>query len=199
MENKFCYELENVENYELAKRDNFKGWVIHHRLETHFSDGSIRPNKCNITVDELKELDMYYNRPADELIFMKKSEHIKLHCLLNTNFKPLYGNKHTLGFHPSAESKAKMSKAAKNVVHTQEWNKKVSESQKKYWDNVSSEEREKRAKIDSEAQKKWWAEHPEAKVKSEETRRRMSEAAKKREAAKRLARARTQTQENCEE
>ena len=132
MENKFCYELENVENYELAKRDNFKGWVIHHRLETHFSDGSIRPNKCNITVDELKELDMYYNRPADELIFMKKSEHIKLHCLLNTNFKPLYGNKHTLGFHPSAESKAKMSKAAKNVVHTQEWNKKVSESQKKY-------------------------------------------------------------------
>ena len=196
---KFCYELDKIENYELAKSENFIGWVLHHRLETHFSNGELRPKHCNITVKELKSLDMYYNRPANELIFMRKSEHRKLHCLLDSNFKPQFGNQHTKGFHPSAESRAKMSKAAKNVVHTQEWNKKVGESQKKYWDNVSSEERANRAKIDSEAQKKWWAEHPEAKVKSEETRRRMSEAAKKREAAKRLAKARTQTQENCEE
>ena len=36
---RYCKDYENIENYELAKKDNFKGWVIHHRLETHTSDG----------------------------------------------------------------------------------------------------------------------------------------------------------------
>ena len=26
-------DLSKIENYELAKADNFKGWHIHHRLE----------------------------------------------------------------------------------------------------------------------------------------------------------------------
>ena len=28
-----CEDISKIENYELAKRDNFRGWVIHHRLE----------------------------------------------------------------------------------------------------------------------------------------------------------------------
>ena len=51
---------------EKAKADNFIGWDRHHRLETHNSDGERR--LVNLTVDELKALDMYYNRPAEELI-----------------------------------------------------------------------------------------------------------------------------------
>ena len=75
----FCIpeEIERIENYELAKKDNFKGWCIHHRLETHNSDGEKR--LVNLSMAELKALDMYYNRPANELIFLTKSEHTKLH------------------------------------------------------------------------------------------------------------------------
>ena len=29
----YCKEYQKIENYELAKADNFKGWEIHHRLE----------------------------------------------------------------------------------------------------------------------------------------------------------------------
>lgn len=70
-------EKEQIDNYELALKDDFKGWTIHHRLETHNSDGELRP--VSITADELKALNMYYNRPASELIFLTRSEHMKLH------------------------------------------------------------------------------------------------------------------------
>lgn len=75
----FCIpeEIEQIENYELAKADNFNGWCIHHRLETHNSDGEKR--LVNLTRTELKALDMYYNRPSNELIFLTNSEHAKLH------------------------------------------------------------------------------------------------------------------------
>lgn len=75
---KYCCEsLENVENYEKAKADNFKGWHCHHRLETHTSDGEKRP--VDISMKELKALGMYWRRPANELLFIKDAEHIKLH------------------------------------------------------------------------------------------------------------------------
>lgn len=75
--NPFCMEYEKIENYEKAKADNFIGWDRHHRLETHNSDGERR--LVNLTVDELKALDMYYNRPAEELIWLKHDDHKKLH------------------------------------------------------------------------------------------------------------------------
>lgn len=70
-------EIEQIENYELAKESNFNGWHIHHRLETHNSDGEKR--LVYLSREELIALDMYYNRPANELIFLTKSEHMKLH------------------------------------------------------------------------------------------------------------------------
>lgn len=79
--NTFAYcipeQIEQIENYELAEKDNFNGWDIHHRLETHNSDGQRR--LVNISVAELIALDMYYNRPANELVFLTNSEHTKLH------------------------------------------------------------------------------------------------------------------------
>lgn len=72
-----CEDICQIENYELAKKDNFIGWDIHHRLETHNSDGIRR--SVDITRKELMKLGVYYNRPASELIFMKSSEHCKLH------------------------------------------------------------------------------------------------------------------------
>lgn len=70
-------EIEQIENYEAAKKDNFNGWHIHHRLETHNSDGEKR--LVNLSRAELIALEVYYNRPANELIFLTASEHQKIH------------------------------------------------------------------------------------------------------------------------
>ena len=70
-------QIEQIENYQFAKKVNFDGWDIHHRLETHNSDGEKR--LVNLSKAELIALDMYYNRPANELVFLTKSEHMKLH------------------------------------------------------------------------------------------------------------------------
>ena len=49
---RYCKDYENIENYEKAKADDFKNWEVHHRLETHNSDGERR--LVDITADELK-------------------------------------------------------------------------------------------------------------------------------------------------
>ena len=105
----YCKDYTNVENYEAAKKDNFKGWHCHHRLETHTSDGKRR--EVDITKDELRALGMYYNRPANELIFMKHSEHSSLHK-------------------PSEETKNKISKANKGKHISEESRRKISEARK---------------------------------------------------------------------
>lgn len=64
-----------IENYYIALQDNFKGWDCHHRLELH-PDGSVR-----FTHYSLKKLNLYYNRPASELIFLRSEEHTRLHHL----------------------------------------------------------------------------------------------------------------------
>jgi hypothetical protein len=88
----YCSDTENVENYELAKVDDFIGWDVHHRLETHNSDGERRP--VDLSRAELIALGTYYDRPASELIFLKHGDHISLH----KNGKPM-----------SAETRAKLS------------------------------------------------------------------------------------------
>ena len=72
----FCIpeQIEQIENYELAKADNFKGWCIHHRLECVETGAEV-----NCSKEALIDLNLYYNRPANELIFLTTSEHSKLH------------------------------------------------------------------------------------------------------------------------
>lgn len=70
---RYCNEDKSlIENYELAKADNFKGWCIHHKLE-HPSDD------IWVSIQELIDKNLYYNRPASELIFMRLSDHTALH------------------------------------------------------------------------------------------------------------------------
>lgn len=73
----FCVETEwtLIENYELAKADNFKGWDCHHRLELH-PDNSVR-----FTKKSLQDLNLYYNRPASELIFLTHADHTRIHTI----------------------------------------------------------------------------------------------------------------------
>ena len=70
---KICKEIEHVENYNQAAQDDFCGWILHHRLELTLE------NEHAHTAEDLIRLNMYYDRPYFELIFLKRSEHTKLH------------------------------------------------------------------------------------------------------------------------
>ena len=125
---RYCKEPENIENYQKAKADNFKGWDCHHRLETHNSDGERR--LVDITVAELQALGMYYNRPPEELIFLRKGEHTALRKVSDSTKKKLSdigkgrpkpeearrkmkGNKNALGHSVSDEARKRMSESHK--------------------------------------------------------------------------------------
>ncbi len=144
---KYCKEPEKIENYEKAAADNFKDWEVHHRLETHNSDGERR--LVDISYKELKALGMYYNRPSSELIFLTRSEHNTLHRIgkqlseetrnkmreakkgryIGEN-NPMYGKKH------SDEALRKMSEAHNGKHPSVETRKKLSEANKgKHWFN----------------------------------------------------------------
>lgn len=73
----FCENYKSIENYDKAIADDSQTWICHHRLETHNSDG--KPRMAALSSAELKALDMYFNRPPEELIFVTKSEHAKIH------------------------------------------------------------------------------------------------------------------------
>ena len=126
---KYCTEPEKIENYEKALADNFKGWHCHHRLQTWTSDGERR--LIDITMEELKALDMYYNRPAEELIFMTDEEHGMLHNkgkhIREDN--PFYGKRH------SEKTRKQMSVAHKGKPGpnkgkhlSEEWKNKIGEA-----------------------------------------------------------------------
>ena len=122
----FCSEpLELVENYQQAKADNFAGWCIHHRLE-------IQPDGTRVSRQELKDKNLYYGRPASELVFMKVGEHSALHSTGNTNMK---------GRTLSAETRKKLSESLIGRTLSEEHRKKLSMSFKglykgtRWWNN----------------------------------------------------------------
>lgn len=84
MPRKLTTNKELVENYELAKADNFKGWALHHRLETHKYKDRSRTEWVEreelITRSMLIAFGVYYNRPPEELIWLKDTEHKKIHA-----------------------------------------------------------------------------------------------------------------------
>lgn len=67
---KYCIqgEFHLIENYDKALKDDFIGWDLHHRFEEQ-----------GYTYKELKKQNLYYNRPASELIFLTHAEHTALH------------------------------------------------------------------------------------------------------------------------
>lgn len=64
----YCREnITKIKNYDLAIADNTQMWDCHHI------------NGLTFTRKELKKMKMYFHRPANELIFLTKTEHKKLH------------------------------------------------------------------------------------------------------------------------
>ena len=87
----FCKEdISLIENYEIAVSSKTI-YDCHHRREID----------DNLSRTELIKLDLYYNRPASELVFIEHREHQKLH---NSGERhPNYGK------HLSAETRYKIS------------------------------------------------------------------------------------------
>ena len=124
----FCSEpLYHIENYYRAVTDKTQTWHCHHKLEI-----SLQRSK-----KELIELNLYYNRPANELIFMTPQEHYALHhsqpsfrtALKEANSRP--------------ETRAKRSAAMKEVSNRPEMKARISAALKEA--NSRPETRAKRS------------------------------------------------------
>lgn len=122
-----------IENYELAKADNFKGWVLHHRLEFDLEGNEVH------TPESLNRLGMYYNRPYFELIYLTRSEHNRIHRLnkkLSQETKNKLSKAHigkstwNKGISPSQDTKDKITNTLKGHTLTQEHKDNVSKALK---------------------------------------------------------------------
>ena len=154
----YCKCYEKIENYEKAKADGFKGWQCHHRLETHFASGERRP--VDITKEELIALGMYYHRPAEELIFLRRVEHVTLHHK---------------GKQLTEEHKRKISETKKGKPKSEEHKRKMSEARK---GKRLGRDNPFYGKTHSEESKKKMSEAKKGKQLTEETKKKLSEARK---------------------
>ena len=126
-----CEDISNIENYDEAVADTKRIWHCHHRRE-------IQDGITIWTPAELKKVGQYYNRPANELIFLTSSEHNRIHnlsmsdttrkklatSLTNRNNSRVYT---TL----SEETRKKISAAQKGKKRTEETRRKISEARKR--------------------------------------------------------------------
>ena len=71
-----CEDITLIENYDKAIADTTQTWQIHHRDEIRTLPSGVIVYR---TQQELIENGRYYNCPANELIFLTKSVHCKLH------------------------------------------------------------------------------------------------------------------------
>lgn len=119
-----CEDISNIENYEKAMNSP-ETWECHHRMVTHRRNG--KPRKYRLSTELLKDWNVYYKRPADELIFLTHKDHAKLH------------NAENKGKSFSEEHKSKISEAKKGKKRkpfSEEWKRNISEVQKgTHWYN----------------------------------------------------------------
>ena len=125
---RYCTDpLDKIEHYEEALAEGFKCWCIHHRRE-------IKPDGTRVSRQELKDNGLYYDRPANELVFMRLGEHRSLHNI---------GNKFCLGYHHSEDHRRKNSLAHRGKHNSAEHRKKIAEANcgMLWWNNGISNKR----------------------------------------------------------
>ena len=110
-----CEDISLIENYDKAINDTTQVWDCHHKLE-------IRDNK-SYSKKEMMNQGLYYNRPANELMFLTRSEHMKLH------YPYLKYNEKT------DEIKQKISNTLKGKPKSEETKRKIAETLKKRFTN----------------------------------------------------------------
>lgn len=88
---RYCREdISKIENYEKAKYDLYCTWYCHHRDEIKTLPSGIKVLR---TLADLVEADRYFNCPANELIFLTPTEHIRIHQQAGT-YKKIKISKH---------------------------------------------------------------------------------------------------------
>ena len=107
-------DLSLIENYDKAISDSNQTWDCHHRREI------TTPRK------ELIEIGEYYNRPAIELIFLTRNEHMAIHASLFFKGKPSWNKGRRL----TNEHKRQISKALKGHTLSEEARRKIAEGNK---------------------------------------------------------------------
>ena len=89
MAKRYCSDdISLIENYSEAISDEKRMWDTHHRRECD-SEG-----RTLFTHKQLKEMNLYFNRPASELIFVTKSMHSKLHREMCEKHGKIWGKKY---------------------------------------------------------------------------------------------------------
>lgn len=122
-----CEDISLIENYDKAINDKTQVWHCHHKAET-LPCGRFSRN-------DLKKFNLYYNRPANELIFLRPKDHKKLHQLGKKRSEEVCRkiSESLKGKTHSKESKKKMSKSHKGIKrgsHSEESKLKISKSLK---------------------------------------------------------------------
>lgn len=149
-----CSDYKNIENYEIAVSSEEK-YHLHHKLE-------IQDDKV-LSRQTLKEMDLYFHRPSNELIFLTETEHRKLHGKYITDEKRQLLSLNNLGHIISEETKQKISQANKGkpaynkgIPMNEETKLKLSIAKTGTKLNISDEERKRR----SDLIKEYMATHP---------------------------------------
>lgn len=120
-----CENISNIYGYAEAVADKTQTWDLHHCIGLAYSK------------QELIDMGLYYNQPAEYLMFvtrkqhkhlhhkfMREDEHIKRSNAVKGAKNPNYGVKY------SPERLKQMSKAMKGFRHTEESKRKISEGHK---------------------------------------------------------------------
>lgn len=112
-----CEDIALIENYHQAIADQTRMWDIHHRNECD-DEG-----KTLFTHKQLKEMNLYYNRPASELMFVTRSMHWKLHREIYENRGKVLGKKYgKIGGKISGKKKSiKILQFSKDGTFIKEW------------------------------------------------------------------------------
>lgn len=138
-------EIEKIENYEQAMADKEHTWVCHHRLELTM-DGEF----ANYRKDLIR-MGMYWNRPYFELIFMTKSDHMRMHAHVqpvSEESKKKMSKRATGRVSPrkgvklSEETKEKLRQANLGKKHTDEERAKISAANKLRWERYRQMKKE---------------------------------------------------------
>ena len=130
-------DLTKIENYDKAISDETQTWICHHRLELTL-DGEFAHSR-----KDLERMDMYYNRPYFELIFLTPSDHGRLHGNNRSEEHRKKKSEAQIGRKLSEETRKRISESCKGIHPSEETRKKMSKAHKgKKKPPLSKEQRE---------------------------------------------------------
>lgn len=112
-----CEDISLIENYDEAINDKTQIWHCHHKAE-------VLP--CGrFSINDLKKFNLYYNRPANELIFLTKAQHNHIHKAYKNGRK-----------NPNAVKAMRLSRLGVSNPHSEKTKKKIAEKLNQlYWFN----------------------------------------------------------------